>query len=121
MENELKKQNCPCCKLPTISKLGVSETCPVCEWRDDGKSTENTDEVIGTNGDYSLTKATKNFNRTKFMYSKSDSSIPNNPTFLRLQEELIELYGEFSGDINLNVYKFIQEVENKKQVTPKYN
>ena len=75
----------------------------------------------GANGKYSLALAQKNFNKNKFMYRKGDENFPDNPSFLRLQEELVELYEEFSDSLHtLNVSKFINEIQTKKEITPKF-
>ncbi|WP_424927531.1 CPCC family cysteine-rich protein [Amaricoccus tamworthensis] len=72
-EFELPLLNCPCCKLPTLRERGKFELCMVCWWEDDGQDDAQADEVWGgPNGDYSLTKARKNYQHHGHMYDGED-------------------------------------------------
>jgi hypothetical protein len=122
LSETVNKQKCPCCQLPTISTLSELEICSVCEWNDDGQNDDNQDDVIGgPNGKYSLAASRKNFKSNKSMYRKGDSNFPSNPGYLRLQEELVDLYEEVSKGTNkVKLLKFIEDVERKRNITPKH-
>jgi hypothetical protein len=61
--------NCPCCRLPTLSKRSAFEICGVCWWEDDGQDDPHADEVGGgPNGEYSLAAARVNFLAHQHMY-----------------------------------------------------
>jgi hypothetical protein len=49
---------CPCCGYRTLSARGLNETCPICDWLDDGQDDVDADVIRhGMNGPISLTVA----------------------------------------------------------------
>jgi hypothetical protein len=64
---------CPCCRLPTVANPGDSESCDVCWWEDDGQGDSDADVVRGgSNGDYSLAEARRNFAAHGSMFRPGD-------------------------------------------------
>src|ERR1700761_5206457 len=48
---------CPACAFPTLHHQGGFETCPVCDWVDEGQDDEEADEIWkNRNGKLSLTE-----------------------------------------------------------------
>ncbi len=92
------KQPCPCCGYPTLSKRGVSESCPLCQWRDDGQDDYDADQVHGgLNGGYSLTRARKNFEETLTMFPHDETGadpgdIPGSFNWDLKKKRLLSLY-----------------------------
>jgi len=62
--------SCPCCGFPTLTGRGLTEICPLCEWRDDGRDNKEADACpkIGCNVPWSLAKARSNFEKYGCMY-----------------------------------------------------
>jgi hypothetical protein len=61
--------NCPCCGYPTLPELNAYEICELCNWEDDGQDDETAEEVWGgSNSDYSLSEARRNFKLHRVMY-----------------------------------------------------
>ena len=52
---------CPACGFPTLSEMFSGKPCYLCGWKDDGQDDHDVNEVKGTNGDYTLSAARKNF------------------------------------------------------------
>lgn len=67
------KHLCSCCRLPTLAERGESESCAVCWWEDDGQDPADAEVVRGgSNGDYSLAEARRNFIEYGSMYRAGD-------------------------------------------------
>jgi len=65
---------CPCCYMPTLTRNGGWDTCPICEWEDDGQDSDDADIVRGgPNQSYSLKEARENFAKFGSMYRPSDT------------------------------------------------
>ncbi|WP_327291095.1 CPCC family cysteine-rich protein [Streptomyces sp. NBC_01198] len=52
---------CPCCAYITLTRRAYHETCPVCDWEDDGQDDHDADEDRGGPNCLSLTEARENF------------------------------------------------------------
>lgn len=65
----MQREICPCCSFPTLEERRIFEICELCSWEDDGQDDPYADEVWSCpNGDYSLSKARKNFKENLIMY-----------------------------------------------------
>lgn len=61
---DFDRVTCPACGYPTLSGHQY-EMCILCDWEDDFQDDANADEVWGgPNGDYSLTEARVNFEKS---------------------------------------------------------
>jgi hypothetical protein len=78
-------ENCPCCRLPTLTERASYDICIVCWWEDDGQDDNNADIVFGgPNGSYSLTEARKNYAKHGHMYAEGDGiSVVETPSKAR--------------------------------------
>lgn len=70
------RENCPCCRYPTLQARCFNEICLLCDW-EDGAYNELYPEKVdgGPNGDYSLQEARQNFHAHLSMYRKAPKSL----------------------------------------------
>lgn len=70
------RENCPCCRYPTLQSRCCNEICLLCDW-EDGAYYELSPEKVdgGPNGDYSLQEARQNFQAHLSMYRKAPKSL----------------------------------------------
>jgi hypothetical protein len=93
-----KREDCPCCHLPTLEERAVYDICVVCWWEDDGQDDENADVVFGgPNGEYSLTEARRNYAHHGHMRAEGEGvSVVEDPSDAR--RELMEYLAALRRD-----------------------
>lgn len=106
---------CPCCGYPTLDCESSYETCFLCEWEDALETVEagggyeqddhNADEVLGgSNGNYSLTEARKNFEVYGIMYRPKDDmfDLVMQPAHVEKRKKQILLLNSIIIETDLN-------------------
>lgn len=90
---------CPCCGYPELTNEGAFECCSLCCWEDDGQDDHNADKVLGgPNGNFSLSEARRNFEKTLCMFRPDDPELTDlkicRPENLPWKHRLIGLYDQ---------------------------
>lgn len=90
---------CPCCGYPELTNEGAFEWCSLCCWEDDGQDDHDADKVLGgPNGNFSLSEARRNFDKTLCMFRSGDQELTDlkvcRPENLPWKHRLIGLYDQ---------------------------
>lgn len=82
---------CPCCYLPSLTERNQNQTCGICNWQDDGRDSDDQDDIDphGCNRNYSLADSRANFQKNQSMYSKDDEA------FISPSEEKLQLIDSY--------------------------
>ncbi|GAA6135188.1 hypothetical protein NBRC116188_19780 [Oceaniserpentilla sp. 4NH20-0058] len=82
---------CPCCYLPSLTERNQNQICGVCTWQDDGRDSDDEDDIglHGCNRNYSLADSRANFQKNQSKFSKDDEA------FISPSEEKLQLIDSY--------------------------
>jgi len=88
---------CPCCRYPTLTRRAAYETCPLCDWTDDGQDDPCAAEVWeGPNRGLSLAESRRNFRR-RLSHLPPSAEDAGHPELFEARRSLMAAYEMLRG------------------------